>query len=921
MRRSHLLTSFFITVTLLISVSTLLAQQGEKRPIPIEEYGRYRSISSVAISDDGQWISYAYTRREADDSLYVSNPDTGKEYLLPLASGARFSEDSAWLAYSLTVPWKEAEKLEEQKKPVPKKVELLNLETGEKTTWENGASFAFNETSTHFVVRKPKHDPKAKHGGTDLVLVFLNEDYEELIGGVSAYAFNKPGTVLTWTVDTADKDGNGLYAIFLDGGRRQVLDNDRLAYARMTWDEDGTAVAVLKGDEKKGFEEKENVLLAFTGFDDGSPIRHEFDPADADDFIGGMVVSEKGTISWNADATRVFFGIKEQKAKESEEPESEDEDEGDEEAGEDEDAEDEDPVADVDIWHWQDEQIQSVQMVRATRDRNRTHQSVFILATEKFNRLTDDEMRTISITRDGKWGVGQDGMAYISDWEERRADYYRVDIATGERTLMFEALGRTLGLSPDSEHFLYWQEGHVWDYILDTGATVNLTASAPLSFVDMEYDHPGTPPPYRGISWVEGGEAVILNHRYDLWLQPLDGSAATCLTNGVGAEQEIVFRYVQTDREERFVDLSQPILLTAFGQWTKKAGFYRLRRGRLTELLFEDRNFGRIQKAEEADRFLYTIQTFEQFPDYWVSGDDFSDRVRVTDANPQHAEYTWGHSILIDFTNNDGVRLQAWLGIPETRREGERLPMLVNYYEKNSQNLHRFQNPRYAGSPNLGGYLSNGYLVMQPDIHLRTRTTHSDMQECIEAAIKKVIELGYADPERIAVHGHSFSGQGSAYISTHSDMFAAIVYGAGATNLVSDFNQLWKTSGTNQHRYDIYGQGRFGTNIFDDLDLYIEQSAIYHARDMNTPLLILHGTADGSVEWLQGVEFYNALRFNDKPVILLSYPGAGHGLRKYENQLDFQRRTRQFLNHYLKDEPAADWMTDGQRFIDKPKKK
>jgi dipeptidyl aminopeptidase/acylaminoacyl peptidase len=190
----------------------------------------------------------------------------------------------------------------------------------------------------------------------------------------------------------------------------------------------------------------------------------------------------------------------------------------------------------------------------------------------------------------------------------------------------------------------------------------------------------------------------------------------------------------------------------------------------------------------------------------------------------------------------------------------------------------------------------------------------------VEAAVTKVIEMGYADPERISVHGHSFSGQGSAYIATHSDMFRAIVYGAGATNLVSDFNQLWKSSGTNQHRYDTYGQGRFGTNMFDDLQLYIDQSAVYHARDCNTPLLILHGTADGSVEWLQAVEFYNALRYNGKSVILLSYPGAGHGLRKYENQRDFQIRAHQFLDHHLKDAPAPDWMINGRRFIDKPEK-
>jgi dipeptidyl aminopeptidase/acylaminoacyl peptidase len=362
------------------------------------------------------------------------------------------------------------------------------------------------------------------------------------------------------------------------------------------------------------------------------------------------------------------------------------------------------------------------------------------------------------------------------------------------------------------------------------------------------------------------------------------------------------------------------MLLTAFGQWTKKAGFYMLTKGNLEKLIYEDKSFGRVTKAKNSDKLMYTISTFQDFPNYYISDSRFTFPKKVTDANSWQSDYIWGRRILFDFENSGGVRLQGTLAIPDTYKEGEKLPMHVNYYEKNSQSLHRYTAPRVAGSPNFAGLVSNGYLVMQPDIHFNTRTTHSDMLDCIEAAVKKVIEMGYADPERISLHGHSFSGQGSAYIATRSNMFAAIVYGAGATNLVSDFNQLWKTSGTNQHRYDTYGQGRFGTNPYDDFELYRQESAITHARTMDTPLLILHGTADGSVEWLQAVEFYNALRFNGKKVILLSYPGAGHGLRKIENQRDFQKRTREFLDHYMKDKPAAEWMIKGRPFIKKPKK-
>ena len=182
------------------------------------------------------------------------------------------------------------------------------------------------------------------------------------------------------------------------------------------------------------------------------------------------------------------------------------------------------------------------------------------------------------------------------------------------------------------------------------------------------------------------------------------------------------------------------------------------------------------------------------------------------------------------------------------------------------------------------------------------------MLNSVEAAVKKVEELGYADPKRVGLHGHSYSGQGAAYISTQSKMFAAIAIRAAAVDLVADFNQLWKTSGTNQPRYDVYGQGRFGTNPYDNLELFMDQSAVFHAKTMNTPLLIFQGTNDGSTEWLQGVEFYNALRFLHKPVIFLSYEGEAHGFTRYDNQYDVAVRMHQFFDHYLKGDAAPEWI-------------
>ncbi|MFC2168112.1 prolyl oligopeptidase family serine peptidase [Acidobacteriota bacterium] len=897
------------------SVSVSGQDKAEPRPFTIDDYGRWQSITSTSISDDGSWMTFGYRKEKSDDKCYVQSLISEKKYEIPRASRPLFSDDSKWLITMISLPWKEAEKLRNERKPVPSKAQLMNLKTGEKITWENVASFNFSKNSRFLAVKKTQSNPEAKFKGTDLILHDLSKNSDLNLGNIDSFSFNKPGTQMAFTVSAADKAGNGLYLINLDSGAVHTLDSGNADYAHFTWNSNGTGLAVLKGTQSKEFTEKDNILVAYVGLNSNNPTRIEYIPSQDTSFPENMVISEKttsssrsrggqssrGALFWSTDSTLIFFGIKEQEKI----PEKKEKDDP--------------PVADVDIWHWNDEVLQSVQMKRAARDRNFTYRSVYNWKDKKFLQLTDDNMRTISISENEMWGIGRNDKAYISDWKEAQADYYKVNTRTNERILMFKGQKQVLGLSPDSKHYLFWKDGHIMDYVIESGKIINLTEKAPVSFVNEDYDHPGTKPPYGITGWTKDGKSVVLTHKYDIWLQPLDGSTPMNLTSGIGTEENIRFRYVRTDSEEKYIDLSKPIILSAFGQWTKKSGFYTLKKGTLEQNVYEDKSYGSLTKAKKANSYMYTIETPRDFPNYYISDETFLKSKRITDANPLLSEFKWGHNILIEYTNAGGKRLQGVLSIPDDHEEGQKLPMLVDFYEKNSQNLNRFSRMIYRDTPMFYKYVSNGYLVLLPDIHFNTRTTHSDMLDCVEAAVKKVIELGYADPERIGLHGHSFSGQGSALIAGRSKMFAAIVAGAAATDLVADFNQLWKSSGTNQHRYDYYGQGRFGTNPFDDLELYINESAVFHARTMDTPLLLLHGTADGSVEWLQAVEFYNALRFNGKNVILVSYPGQGHHASKLENKIDFQIRMEQFYDHYLKDKPAPDWMVNGIPFIKKKK--
>jgi dipeptidyl aminopeptidase/acylaminoacyl peptidase len=906
---------FSIILVLIFAFS--LSAQGEKKVLTLEDYPQWKHILSPSISADGDWISYSLRPNGGDAILYFKSNVSDKIYDIPYGSGAKFSEDSRWAAYLVGVSKEEAKKLQKDKKPVPTKGELLNLASGEKYTIENTEAIDFPKNSKYFSAKKAKLDKTAKHNGTDLVLRNLETGISQNIGNVGEHLFNKPGTMLAYVVDAANKGGNGVYLMNLTTGRFIPLDTGEADYAQIAWDEKGTALAFLKGKLEKGRWERDNVLLAFTGLEGESSVRHEFDPTKDPEFPKEMVISERvpprrgrgfgparttenRALIWSEDLSRVFCGIKQQEKK----PEKSKED-----------------LPDVDIWHWKDEQIQSVQTRRFEYDVNFTYLSVFLLKEKKFLQLADKNMRTITLTQDGNWGVGRDAMPYLSDVETMQADYYLVNPITGERRAIVKGIRRSLGISPNNRYFLYLKDKQLWIYDFAKSTTTNISAEAPVVFVNEEDDHPDEKSPFGLAGWTKDNKSVMVNHKYDLWLLPLDGGEPSNILGGLGDKDKIQFRYVRLDPEEKFIDTSKPLLLSAYGDWTKKSGYYSLKVGDEPKRLFLlDKSFGTPRKAKKADKILYTIETFAEFPDYYVSDLSFKDQKKVTDANPQQKDFAWGRRILVDYTNSKGQKLQATLALPAGYEEGKKYPMLVYFYEKMSQRHHQYSMPTYDDRPHMSAYASDGYLVLMPDIIFEIGKPGTSSLDCVSSAVKKVIELGFADPERIGLQGHSWGGFQTSFIVTQTDMFACVVSGAPPTCIEGEFNQVFKSSGNNNHSYYSRSQGRMGTDPWKDHELYRSQSAIQNADKITTPFMLLHGTEDGSVDWIQSLEYFNAARYLGKEVIFLSYPGEPHHLAKEENQKDFQLRMKQYFDHYLKGKPMPDWMANGISYMKKKRR-
>jgi dipeptidyl aminopeptidase/acylaminoacyl peptidase len=134
---------------------------------------------------------------------------------------------------------------------------------------------------------------------------------------------------------------------------------------------------------------------------------------------------------------------------------------------------------------------------------------------------------------------------------------------------------------------------------------------------------------------------------------------------------------------------------------------------------------------------------------------------------------------------------------------------------------------------------------------------------------------------------------------------------------VSNYGNHHWSSGIAETDHIETGQQRMEVPLWEDFAAYVRNSAVFNVHAMTTPLLLMTGDSDGTVFWHQAVEMYNIARRAQKNVVMLVYTGEDHGLRQKKNQVDYQRRILEFFGHYLKGEPAPEWVASGQRFLDR----
>ena len=872
-------------------------------PITPADYGKWESPGAATLSPNGRWLAYGVTRVNEENELRVRPLDRDTAFVVPNGSGATFSADSRWVAYQIGVSPATRERLERERKPIRTALGIRELATGRTDSIAEIASFRFSADGRFIAIRRYPAEGKRV---AELIVQSLATGARMTFGSVGDFAWTDRRPVLALTIETDGGTGNAVQVYDAMTQIVRVVESSGSIYRGLAWRKKSEDLAVLRTVADKGFRDTTHVVLVWLNASSAAPTKREMDPSNATGFTAGMRVADARRPEWTDDGSTVFFGLRPREVADSMARGR---------------AGDAAPkVSDVQVWHSQDVRIMPMQKVQESQDLQRTLLAAWHSADGRVVPISRNLMETTRVLPGGRHATEVDRAAYAwgTMFGRPYQDIWIIDVRTGQRTRALEKVRYFYGPSPSGKRLAWYDGTNYWSLDVATGARTNLSAAAKSSFADIDWDYPGDMrPPEGNGGWTKDERAFLAYDTYDVWMLAADGGTATRLTSG--ASDGTVHRIVRLGPTGEGVDLANPVYLSLNGRLTKKAGYARLTSGKTLErLVYDDARILRLMRADSADVLAFTRERFNDAPDWFVGGPLLRDPRQVTAFNAFQSSYAWGRSELVDFTSATERPLQAALYYPANYDPSRKYPMIVYTYELLSQNVHQYPVPSERGYYNTAVWTANGYFVLQPDIVFRGRDPGVSVLDAVVPAVKAIIARGLVDSARVGHVGHSWGGYEATFLPTRTHIFAATVAGAPITNFLSFAGAIHWTPGIAEFDHWETGQARMDVPYWEDLDAYLRNSPAAKVNELRTPILMEVGDADGTVDWHQGIEFYNfARRAGRKDFILLVYPGEDHGLRKKENQIDYHRRINEWFGYYLKGEPAPKWMKEGVTWLER----
>ncbi len=929
-----------IILSVALALPFISSAQKKVKPQPVIQkqalthgvYDQWKDITYKALTPDGNYAAFTVNPQDGDGKVIFYGLKNSTQDSVRRAESIMLTFDSQHAIFKIKPPQKvvkELRRIKKKKEDMPKdSLGIYSFASRKTEKIPEVKSVRVPEKAGGWIAYQlePKKEPKSKpeDKGTDkkgkkkkpntddngytLVVKKIGDSRELVFGYVKDYAFARYGQGLLFASsgnDSTMKAGVYWYALGSDKAQPLYEGKSKYKFKGLAISEDGTQASFMVDSDTTKALVRHFQLYHWRS---GSTSAELLDVEHSMGIYQNWIVSEFYAPNFSKDGSKLFFGSAPVPLVQDTTllPEE---------------------IVSVEVWGGEDAYIYPQQNKQLDTEKRRTYLVSIDLTRKQVMQLGDREVPSIETGNEGNASValGESNVPYrkMTTWDPSAyADFYLFDLQKQVRTTIATKVKGNASLSPKA-NYVYWfslPDTAWFAYSVSTQKALNLTEGLKFKLADEENDSPDYPGSYGSAGWTTDDRLFLAYDRYDIWaFDPQNLTAPVNLTK-LGRSEKMVFRYIRLDIEERFIDPTKELLLSAFNETTKESGYYKLSLtdNKLTKLIMGQYRYGGTVKAKNASQLLFTRESFREFPDVWTSDMNFTSVRKLSDANPQMKNYFWGSVELIRWVSLDNIPLNGLLYKPEGFDPKKKYPMIVNFYEKESDNLYQHVKPEPLRSQiNRSVYTSNGYVVFVPDIVYKIGFPGESAKNSVLPGVTSLIERGFVDEKNIGVQGHSWGGYQIAYLLTRTNLFKAAEAGAPVANMISAYGGIrWESGVSRMFQYE-HTQSRIGGTLWEKPMHFIENSPIFFADKIQTPLLLLHNDADGAVPWYQGIEMYMAMRRLNKPVWMLNYNGEPHWPVKRENRIDFQTRMMQFFNYYLKDAAEPDWMKKGVPAIEK----
>ena len=885
-------------VACLGSLSPAFAQNASKS-LTIDDLVTWQRITDREISDNGKWVACKMEPWEGDATVYLYAAQGQETATFSPADKFAFSASSGYLVVTQT-PGKSTvdslKVLKTKEDKMPMNTLVIYSVAGKKETIDSLKTFKLADEADWIAYQRGRKD-------STLYVRSLDGSKTFQFPTVTDFQFAKKSGMLYYT--SAAEGEAGIFTLNPEKGSPALIKEGKGVFKQTTFDEKGERLAFLYCADKDSSYKALSLWLS----EHNAPAK-EIATRGNRAFPAEWVINENGMLQFSKSASRLFFGT-------SPEPRQKDT------------TQLAENRPNVQVWSW-DEPVQyTVQNYNKEKDLKKSYQAVYNLGNGSIFQLANEELPNIQLGNEGDAPLAllstSRPYSLSSMWEARtRSDYYTVSLDNGERKQIAQADYGRFRLSPQGKYaYWYGETDSCWYTIaLAEGKQYRLTTPESFPAWDEENDVPDYPYAHGAAGWTANDQNLLIYDRYDIW--KFDPTAATPPINLTvnGRKEKLSYRLEQLDKEARFIDLGKPQLLKGFNEATKGYGFYNARLSAPAApktLLAGNYMLRSINKAKNTDDVIYTMETFQQYPDIHYSTLAFKKSVQLTHGYKQQEGFIWGTAELVSWVSLDGRPLEGVVYKPANFDPNKKYPMMVNFYERNSETLYNYRMPEpHRSTIDYHLYNSNEYVIFNPDIRYVDGYPGESCYNCLMPGITMMIAKGYIDEKGIGAQGHSWGGYQVAYLATRTNLFSAIESGAPVVNMFSAYGGIrWGSGMARSFQYE-HTQSRLGATPWSSPLRYLENSPLFTMDKVQTPILIMHNDADGHVPWYQGIEYFVAMKRLGKPCWLLNYTGEPHWPMHMANRIDFQRRMFQFFNHYLKKEKMPKWMSEGVPAVEQP---